>query len=208
MADSVEIISDQVADSARTPGVRDHLRDVTGSRHRELDRSLERHQVFGTLDRYTRFLMVHHRVRERLFGEQGGCGPTAAWAAVTADHHQALVDDLRLLGVPAVTLDRVPTGVAPLSNVQPAWGLLYVTEGSRLGGAVLGRQVEAALGPLVPSSFLAIDRHRPSRWSRVCLDLERSADPRLAAAAASAAFDTYLEGFGREFGSPTECTRG
>lgn len=75
-----------------------------------------------------------------------------------------LADDLRQLGLElpqALRMDLV-------SSSAEAHGLLYVLEGSRLGGRLLIRTV----GPGLPSCFLA-DGHEPGEWRRFLADLNQ-----------------------------------
>lgn len=62
----------------------------------------------------------------------------------------ALLEDLRELGHPAAPLPLMPL---PTCTTSAGLGLLYVMEGSTLGGAVVARALEAELGPL-PTRYL------------------------------------------------------
>ena len=63
---------------------------------------------------------------------------------------QALLADLDELGLPGMTSPLMPL---PCTTPSGLFGLLYVMEGSTLGGVVLARTLEAELGPL-PTRYL------------------------------------------------------
>jgi heme oxygenase len=67
--------------------------------------------------------------------------------------------DLAALGLP-VPLDE-PAAAAPPMTDAARWGLLYVLEGSRLGGAMLARRVPPGLS----HAYLGA-AHRDGSWGR------------------------------------------
>lgn len=123
-----------------------------------------------------RLLGFHRWVAARL-AESASDPETAAAvpaAFLSGDRVDDLVADLGSLGAP------VPPGLADTGNapsrgapgLAEALGILYVSEGSRLGGAVIGRHLAATLG---------LDRDRglrfflgapgedvPRRWRDLC----------------------------------------
>ncbi len=66
-----------------------------------------------------------------------------------------------------VTLGRTPwplrIAITPCNEIADLIGLLYVIEGSRLGGLVIGRQLATNL-PQAPCRFYA-DNQAPTRWA-------------------------------------------
>lgn len=109
---------------------------------------------------YTRFLHAHARALPAAEAALAAVPDLPGWRTRTA----LLAADLAALGqeMPA-PLDFAVEGPA-------AWGLLYVTEGSRLGGAMLARSVPDAL----PSAYLAA-RHERGEWKRTLEALEARA---------------------------------
>lgn len=109
---------------------------------------------------YGAFLMAQYRA---LAGAEAALALAPTLPAWRPRIH-LIADDLRQLGLgPPQALRVVPA----LSAAQ-AHGLLYVLEGSRLGGRLLVRSV----GPGLPVAFLA-DGHEPGEWRRFLADLNR-----------------------------------
>lgn len=134
----------------------------------------------------------------------------AAWAATAAlpaglhldrrlDRTGRLAADLAALGVSPHVL---PRAVVPRpGNDAEAWGLLYVLEGSVLGGQVIARQLQRrlAIGPASGAGFFA-PPGAGARWRSFRALLEASALPATdVAGAANAAFarlDEWMAGAG------------
>lgn len=97
--------------------------------------------------------------------------------------------DLRRLGLALPA----PLRIDLASCVAQAHGLLYVVEGSRLGGRLLVRDI----APDLPISFLS-DGHQPGEWKRLLADLDDFADNHPNAllamvAGAEAGFDLFAK---------------
>ncbi|WP_210346100.1 biliverdin-producing heme oxygenase [Aestuariivirga sp. YIM B02566] len=97
--------------------------------------------------------------------------------------------DLRSLGIPLP----VPLSIDLLSSPARAHGLLYVTEGSRLGGRLLLRAVADDL----PTRFLE-DGHHPGEWRRLLAACDQFANEHTGAiedmlAGAEAGFHLFAE---------------
>ena len=60
----------------------------------------------------------------------------------------------------------------PPAGEAAAWGMLYVLEGSRLGGAMLAERV----GPGLPRSYLSA-RHQPGDWRGFLAVMETACGP-------------------------------
>lgn len=162
-------------------GIREILRAATRSYHARVDAAFG---SFGsaTPDGYAHFLLSHARILPRaetliVPGELLG-----SWTGRTA----ALQADIAALGL------AMPAPVEFTLSVGQAvrWGALYVIEGSRLGGAMLSRNVPKGL----PSAFLSA-AHAPGGWQRIVEALERAdRGPQWraeAVAGACAMFDAY-----------------
>lgn len=93
----------------------------------------------------------------------------AAFTALPAWRPRAdlIAADLRELGIALPA----PLHIDLAASLAQAHGLLYVTEGSRLGGRLLIRGV----APAFPASFLS-DGHHPGEWKRLLLAINQFAD--------------------------------
>lgn len=123
------------------------LRNATAADHRAVDAAFG---AFSLTDRddYCRFLSAQLRAVaavERALAHMPDWRPRA----------DLIADDLAMMGegVPS------PLGFAPPESVGAAWGMLYVLEGSRLGGVVLAQMADAGF----PRSFL-MAAHAPGEW--------------------------------------------
>ena len=143
---------------------RSALRSATRAAHERVDAAFAAHDL-AALPAYGRFLQAQAAALlpvERALGSAGADALAEAWD----EHRRAplLIADLAALELapgPFVT----PPAYA--SDAHLAGGL-YVIEGSRLGGAVLRRQVPGAF----PSAFLSA-RQAPGRWPRFVANLDR-----------------------------------
>jgi heme oxygenase len=123
------------------------LRADTSDDHNAVD------LIFGNFDLrdrtwYGSFLSAHMRVLPSLeiALEQAGVEEIIPdWR--DRRRRERLTDDLTVLGMSAPEHLPAPT----FSNDDEIWGAAYVLEGSKLGGAMLARQVPAEF----PSSYLA-----------------------------------------------------
>ena len=155
--------------------VRDRLRAATLDAHERVDRRFSRCDFTSTRD-YRCFLEAHHAVLP-------GCEQMLA--ASGADR---LIDDwMRRVRTPALVADladlgRNPTpAAAPTTRLSPAaaFGMLYVLEGSRLGGAVLARRVLAGGNPRCGEATRYLRHGEGSRlWPSFLAALEASGDVR------------------------------
>jgi heme oxygenase len=167
------------------------LRSATRARHARLDQAID--GAF-TRDGYVAFLGASLAVVEAV-------EPAIERWRPAADHpsrRERLLADLRGLGAPA------PGASAPMAfaDASQALGAAYVLEGSALGGQVLARRVEAALGD-VPTRYLA-PHGGPATgvgWRQFLVELQRHgvAAPASARAracdAACATFDRFIDAF-------------
>jgi len=178
------------------------LRAATASRHEILDSNMPLAQAEPTLADYRDHLGL---LREWL-------APIEAWQARFRDGpqdsallppapHLPLIDaDLRHASLPphAVPPSTAQAGLAPFHADSAAyrWGVSYVIEGSRLGGAVLHRRLAERLAPH-PLRYLHADGEPPGpRWQHFIRALRAQVqdDAGIEAACAGAcdAFDSLL----------------
>jgi heme oxygenase (biliverdin-IX-beta and delta-forming) len=156
------------------------LRSATGPAHDAVD------QLYGRFDlsdrtSYTAFLTAHARALPAVEDALAGAA-VPPWRPRRA----LLAADLSDLGT------HVPSALpfAAPADTAAAWGMLYVIEGSRLGGAMLARQV----GEGLPARYLAA-RHQSGEWRALLAGIDAAADDDAwvarAVAAARATFDLY-----------------
>lgn len=166
--------------SARTA-----LRIATAKKHDTVDGAFGRFDLTDPAD-YGRFLSAHARALPAVEAALAACDTIPAFAPRSG----ALASDLAALGLPMPG----PLPLAPPENEAAAFGALYVIEGSRLGGAMLARQVPAGL----PHAYLSA-AHAPGAWRVFGETLDRAEKAGgpgwldRAIAAAEATFDLYSE---------------
>lgn len=131
--------------------IRLFLRAATAADHGRVDRAYAR---FDLSDRraYGDFLVAHALALRPIERAIAAVAPWPDWRP----RWPALAQDLDELGRAA------PAHYAtlPTPDVAGAWGMLYVVEGSRLGGALLARRV----GPGLPRRYLAPEPDAASGW--------------------------------------------
>ena len=158
--------------------VRFFLRDGTATWHERVDAAFAGHDL-ADRDSYGAFLIAHARAVLPLEAALDGAALWAEWQP----RGDLLRADLGTLGLDVPTAMDVEPGSA-----AARWGLLYVLEGSRLGGAMLARQVGAGL----PVAYLAA-AHRDGSWGRFGDAIEAAAGD---ADWRAAALDGAIRGFG------------
>ena len=129
-------------------------------------------------DSYGAFLIAHARALLPLESALDGAALWPEWQP----RGDLLRADLATLG-----LDVPPAMAVEPGSVAARWGLLYVLEGSRLGGAMLARLVGAGL----PVAYLAA-AHRDGSWGRFGDAIESAAGD---ADWRAAALDGAVRGF-------------
>ncbi|WP_374297661.1 biliverdin-producing heme oxygenase [Sphingomonas sp.] len=134
------------------------LRERTAAAHEAVDAAFAGYDL-ADAGAYRAFLIAHARALpavEAWLGQRRGLPDWRPRAG-------ALAEDLATLGVamPAPLLFALPDDEAA------AWGALYVTEGSRLGGVMLARSV----GEGLPTAYLSAG-FEPGEWRalRAALD--------------------------------------
>ncbi len=159
------------------------LRAATREAHERVDRAFAEHDLTQPRS-YGRFLQAHAAALLPLEVALAAAG-AAAMIEEWDEHRRAslLTNDLAELG-----LAPAPAMTAPsLADEAELAGALYVLEGSRLGGAVLRRQVP----PGLPAAFLGA-RQTGGRWTRFVASLDQMLySPQRLDAAIRAALDTF-----------------
>ena len=163
--------------------IRLSLRNATQENHTRVDDAFARFDL-RERDSYREFLAAHARVLPAVETAIAAASPWPGWKPRTS----ALVEDLATLGAEPPP----PMAFVAPSDAQSLWGLLYVLEGSKLGGMMLARQV----GEGLPKTFLGA---RDGRWGDFLAALEQGfaaddgAGLERAVEAARAAFAAFLE---------------
>lgn len=134
------------------------LKEATRSHHEAVETQLGSYRLTRSLDGYERVLrrfLGFHRPVEDAFAKIPG------WTTVGIDPEERrkahlLEADLRTLGVSESELDAQPDCpfTPPLTSLPEALGVMYVLEGSTLGGQYMRKQVRDTLG-LTPESGCA-----------------------------------------------------
>ena len=125
------------------------LKDVTRPCHEAVEARLGRRRFTESLEAYGRTLRLFyafHRPLEEAFARIPG------WAGVGIDPQERrktplLAADLRRLGIAEDSTPPPGAGPLPLpGDLAEALGVMYVLEGSTLGGRYIRKQVQAGLG--------------------------------------------------------------
>lgn len=163
-----------------------HLRAATAEDHARLDGRFACFDL-GEADQYRSFLTAHARALpavERALDAAGFAERLADWPE--RRRGDALAADLTALAAPLPEAFPAPSMVTPAAQ----WGAAYVVEGSRLGGAVLARQV----GEGLPKAYLGTPP-APGVWRRFLAAMDAAlttdSDRAEAAAAARATFRLF-----------------
>ncbi|MGV3623660.1 MAG: biliverdin-producing heme oxygenase [Archangium sp.] len=129
-----------------TPTVREALKSSTAHAHRSLEAAMNLTGANATRARYVKYLQtltsVHEALEPRLLGDaelQALLTDLPSRARTEAGKH-----DLASLGEERSRTHF--TATLPMTTVAEKLGVLYVLEGSTLGGQVLRRELKSALG--------------------------------------------------------------
>lgn len=171
------------------PGLAAQLREATKAAHRQLDH----HPLLAVLLGPTLTLEAYGQALAALHGAHGAIESLLADFAPAAILPRRLPDlesDLAALGVTPcpLTID-VPLAGSDAEKL----GMLYVIEGSNLGGVVIARQLATSLPATAPRSFFGGAEGHP-RWQRFWVFAQSrisNGDADLAATAACATFAFY-----------------
>lgn len=165
------------------------LRARTAAAHARVDDAFSAYDLGNRTD-YKAFLLAHSRalpVAEKLIQSDRAL-PTLRARTVLLEQDMKALDQ----AMPSL-LPFAPFAAAGGRHAAAAaWGILYVVEGSRLGGGILARRVAAEL----PTAYLDA-LHQPGEWSkfRQALDTEAAQHDAAwidtAVQGAKACFDLY-----------------
>ena len=137
------------------------LRAETAAEHDRVDAAYTRYDLADPVS-YRAFLEAHARALpavEAVLTDDA----LPAWRERTS----ALAADLAALGGDWPE----PLPLDPPATAAAAWGMLYVIEGSRLGGVMLARQV----GEELPRAYLSA-RHDSGEWRALLAALDAAAE--------------------------------
>lgn len=164
------------------------LKESTRDQHARAESLVRLMEPGVTRDAYRRHLEALHGVwaplEPALHARLGAALPTclsprlglletdlrALGVAVRPAHRGSPRAPLLLLAAP--TQPDLGPALLPASDAG-AWGALYVLEGSALGGQVLARHLERALGPSLPLAFFrGAGEDVGARWRAFCRALD------------------------------------
>lgn len=149
------------------------LRTATAHAHETVDAAFGGYDLTDR-DSYVRFLSAHAEVMvplEAALDAAGAEAVTPDWAS--RKRGQLILADLAALGADPISVGveqgmDVPIASADADIAPTLAGILYVVEGSRLGGRFLSRQVPAAF----PKSYL--DAHQQSgNWAKLLASIDQ-----------------------------------
>ncbi len=167
------------------------LRNATGADHARLDALFARFDLANAAE-YGEFLAAHAAAVGAVESALNAAGMRRLIPDWPARRRDALVRaDLAALGIDPPA----PLPPPALDGAAAAWGAAYVVEGSRLGGAMLARQVGTGL----PTSYLAAPQPKGA-WRGFLAALDEalvSEEQRAHATAAARATFALFEAAGR-----------
>ncbi|MCI2244552.1 biliverdin-producing heme oxygenase [Xanthomonas sp. PPL568] len=151
------------------------LRDATAQQHQAVEDLPAMRALLGaalSLSAYAHVLRRHHAALA------GWERQEAAWLRDCGDAQwqyqpraPLLAQDLHALQASPPALQPVP----PVSAEAQRWGMLYVVEGSRLGGRVIARQLRQTLPAAAPAlSYFELGHADPAAWRHFQQRLERA----------------------------------
>ena len=176
------------------PSLLSELRAATSAKHAHLDAQLGLLEREVTRERYEAFLRGSLLALEPLEAALG------AFYVAESARSSLIRADLAELGS---SLSNLREGRFQIENLAQAYGARYVVEGSALGGAVLARTFQKALGPSAGSMrYLTMHGDRlAEHWRAFMIELEgwgKVITPEMrseACGTARAVFDLYEAAF-------------
>lgn len=154
-------MNDIARETNLSPSAHMALRTRTAAAHEAIDGAFARFDL-ADRDSYRAFLRSHARVLFALEAMLESEPGLPVWRS----RKEALDADLASLG----DTRPEPLAIEPITGEAALHGLLYVLEGSRLGGKLLSRQV----GEGLPSAFLAAT-HEKGEWRAFLSHLDQRA---------------------------------
>lgn len=166
------------------------LRAATGPAHEALSGGLSPEELCADRGRYVAFLSALHGFH--LAAEQALARTGAVIAPPAVPRSTLIARDLQVLGARPRAASPMPWPVA-LTEPGAAWGVVYVVEGSALGGLLLAKLARRHLdlGPSSGAGFFASGAGADHRWRVVKAELSAPADAAWAPAALAAATATF-----------------
>ena len=174
-----------------------YLRARCSQAHRDLEQSLPFSTQRLTLSQYCAHMQLLYapmvQLEARLQSVAHLLQTIGVWVPAHCRAH-LLAQDLLALGQ-ALPLPDAIEAPSPLHNVWQGLGLLYVLQGSTLGGQVIVARLQRQLGLSPPSGctyFYGHGSHTRARWLALCSILEANlVEPHQQAQAADAALGTF-----------------
>jgi heme oxygenase len=159
----------------------ERLRVETRPAHDRIERAVDIEGSTASMRRYRSLL-------ERFYGFYATWEPAAEPAIADAAFFQprrklGLLDrDLRALGLGIVDIAKLPrcATLSPMTNPAAAFGGMYVTEGSTLGGTVIARRIRDVLGLDETTGcafFRSYGRATGAMWTAFCRELQSLSSP-------------------------------
>lgn len=151
------------------------LREATARQHEAVEQlPMMRTLMSGCLSvrDYVQVLRRHHAVLA------GWEQRESAWLHDSGDAHwryqprsPLLAQDLAALQAPPPP----PSPAPPAAEAGSRWGMLYVVEGSRLGGRVIARRLRQTLAEIAPAlAYFELGHADPASWRRFQQRLEQA----------------------------------
>jgi heme oxygenase len=125
----------------------DRLKTETRPAHDRIEAAMDLDRHLATLAAYRSLLARLHGFHAPFEKEAGAALDDEAFFG-TRRKAGLLARDLASLGLSEAEIHALPRcrSLPPMRSPAEAYGAIYVVEGSTLGGAIIARQVEAALG--------------------------------------------------------------
>ncbi|MDR6674754.1 biliverdin-producing heme oxygenase [Xanthomonas sp. 1678] len=151
------------------------LREATAGQHEAVEQlPMMRTLMSGRLSvrDYVQVLRRHHAVLA------GWEQRESAWLHASGDAHWRYQPRSPLLAQDLAALQASPPPPSPAPLAPEAgsrWGMLYVVEGSRLGGRVIARRLRQTLGEIAPAlAYFELGHGDPASWRRFQQRLEQA----------------------------------
>lgn len=186
--------------SIGTPSLAQWLRQATRSAHQRVDH----HPVLSPLLRPGLSLAVYRLALARLYPAVSGLEQTLgkaleawSWRYPMVTRTELLAQDLRALDQPLAARWRFPEP----HNEAEMVGMLYVLEGSRLGGEVIARCVGQQLGSSLPCRFFGATPLAADTWAAFWREAEAACsepDWPCVRQGAEQAFEGFIQALSRD----------
>jgi heme oxygenase len=173
----------------------ERLRVETRPAHDQIERAVD-------LDGSTDSIARYRSLLERFYGFYAAWEPAAEPVIDDDAFFQPrrklglLEHDLRALGLGTADIAKLPrcTALVPMASPAAAFGAMYVTEGSTLGGTVIARRIRDALGLNETTGcafFRSYGRATGAMWTAFRRKLQSLSSPSFDDAAVASAHQTF-----------------